>query len=216
MRRFHRRSRLYLRRSAWTRLLLAVLILILAAFWVNSRLEPVVEDLTANEARARAVQVISAAVEESLAGQDQPAASMVDIQYKETGEIASLSTDMAEMNSLKASLLADVQEELGESVHIDLGVPIGTLLGGGLLHGRGPEVPLRITLSGNIEADFESEFTSAGINQTQHIVNLRIRTTIYTFLAGKQGSAEVETTVPVAETVIVGEVPQMMASLQSK
>ena len=124
MRRFHRRSRLYLRRSAWARLLLAVLFLILAAFWVNSRLEPVVEDLTANEARARAVQVISAAVEESLAGQDQPAASMVDIQYKETGEIASLSTDMAEMNSLKASLLADVQEELGESVHIDLGVPM--------------------------------------------------------------------------------------------
>ena len=216
MRRFHRGSGLYLRRSARVRLLLAVLFLILMAFWVNSRLEPVVEDLTVNEARARAVQVISAAVEDSLAGQDQPVASMVAIQYKESGEIASLSTDMAEMNNLKASLLADVQEELGESVHIDLGVPIGTLLGGGLLHGRGPEVPLRITLSGNIEADFESEFTSAGINQTQHTVNLRVRTTIYTFLAGKQGSAEVETTVPVAETVIVGEVPQMMASLQSK
>ena len=216
MRRFHRGSGLYLRRSARARLLLAVLFLILMAFWVNSRLEPVVEDLTVNEARARAVQVISAAVEDSLAGQDQPVASMVAIQYKESGEIASLSTDMAEMNNLKASLLADVQEELGESVHIDLGVPIGTLLGGGLLHGRGPEVPLRITLSGNIEADFESEFTSAGINQTQHTVNLWVRTTIYTFLAGKQGSAEVETTVPVAETVIVGEVPQMMASLQSK
>ena len=216
MRRFHRGSGLYLRRSARARLLLAVLFLILMAFWVNSRLEPVVEDLTVNEARARAVQVISAAVEDSLTGQDQPVASMVAIQYKESGEIASLSTDMAEMNNLKASLLADVQEELGESVHIDLGVPIGTLLGGGLLHGRGPEVPLRITLSGNIEADFESEFTSAGINQTQHTVNLRVRTTIYTFLAGKQGSAEVETTVPVAETVIVGEVPQMMANLQGK
>lgn len=216
MRRFHRGSGLYLHRSARARLLLAVLFLILMAFWVNSRLEPVVEDLTVNEARARAVQVISAAVEDSLAGQDQPVASMVAIQYKESGEIASLSTDMAEMNNLKASLLADVQEELGESVHIDLGVPIGTLLGGGLLHGRGPEVPLRITLSGNIEADFESEFTSAGINQTQHTVNLRVRTTIYTFLAGKQGSAEVETTVPVAETVIVGEVPQMMANLQGK
>ena len=216
MRRFHRGSGLYLRRSARARLLLAVLFLILMAFWVNSRLEPVVEDFTVNEARARAVQVISAAVEDSLAGQDQPVASMVAIQYKESGEIASLSTDMAEMNNLKASLLADVQEELGESVHIDLGVPIGTLLGGGLLHGRGPEVPLRITLSGNIEADFESEFTSAGINQTQHTVNLRVRTTIYTFLAGKQGSAEVETTVPVAETVIVGEVPQMMANLQGK
>ena len=48
MRRFHRGSGLYLRRSARARLLLAVLFLILMAFWVNSRLEPVVEDLTVN------------------------------------------------------------------------------------------------------------------------------------------------------------------------
>lgn len=216
MRRFRRRSGLYLRRSARIKLFFALLIMVFLALWVNSRLEPVVDDLTANEAKARAVQLISDAVEDSLAAQEQPVASMVNIQYKESGEIASLSTDMAAMNSLKTSLLADVQKELGESVHIDLGVPIGTLLGGGLLHGRGPEVPLRITLSGNIEADFESTFTSAGINQTQHTVSLRVRTTIYTFLAGKQGSAQVETSVPVAETVIVGEVPQMMANVQGK
>ena len=52
------------------------------------------------------------------------------------------------------------------------------------------------------------------INQTKHTVSLRVHTTIYTFLAGTQSSAEVETSVPVAETVIVGEVPQVVANLQ--
>ena len=192
-------------------LLFAAVLLILTALWVNSRLEPVVEDLTANEAKARAVQIISAAVENALADQEEPVLSMVNVQYNENGEIVSLSSDMAKMNGLKSTLLSGVQEELGESIHI---VPIGTLIGGGLLHGRGPEVPLRITLSGNIEADFESDFTTAGINQTKHTVSLRVHTTIYTFLAGTQSSAEVETSVPVAETVIVGEVPQVVANLQ--
>ena len=174
------------------------------------------QDLTANEAKARAVQLVSEAVEKSLAGQEEPVSAMVSIQYAESGEIASLTTDMAQLNVLKSRLLAGVQQELGESVHIDLGVPVGTLLGGGLLHGRGPEVPVRVTLSGNVEAEFESEFTSAGINQTKHTVVLRVKTTVYTFLAGKQGSAEVETSVPVAETVIVGQVPELMANVQSK
>lgn len=214
MRRYRRSRRGYSRRGVRPRLLFAAVLLILTALWVNSRLEPVVEDLTANEAKARAVQIISAAVENALADQKEPVLSMVNVQYNENGEIVSLSSDMAKMNGLKSTLLSGVQEELGESVHIDLGVPIGTLIGGGLLHGRGPEVPLRITLSGNIEADFESDFTTAGINQTKHTVSLRVHTTIYTFLAGTQSSAEVETSVPVAETVIVGEVPQVVANLQ--
>lgn len=215
MRRYRFRRSSWPRRGGRLRLLLAAALLAAAAFWVNARIEPVMEELTANEARARAVQLISAAVERSLAEQETPAASLVSVQYGQNGEIVSLSSDVARMNALKASLLLGVQEELGESVHIDLGVPLGTLLGGGLLHGRGPEIPLRVTLSGSIEADFESDFTTAGINQTKHTVSLRVRTTVYTFLIGRQCSAQVETAVPVAETVIVGEVPQFVANLQS-
>ena len=132
MRRYRRRAEGRLLR---VRLVLAALLFVLLAAWVDSRLEPVVQDLTANEAKARAVQLVSEAVEKSLAGQEEPVSAMVSIQYAESGEIASLTTDMAQLNVLKSRLLAGVQQELGESVHIDLGVPVGTLLGGGLLHG---------------------------------------------------------------------------------
>lgn len=216
MRRYRSRGWGRPRGAARPRLLLAAVVLAIAALWMSSRLEPVMEELTANEAKARAVQLIHEAVEESLAGQEEPVSSMVSVQYNEDGEIVSLSSDMAKMNGLKAALLTGVQEKIGESVHIDLGVPLGTLIGGGLLHGRGPELPVRVTLSGNIEADFESDFTTAGINQTKHTVSLRVRTTVYTFLIGRQSSAEVETSIPVAETVIVGEVPQVVANWQGK
>ena len=116
MRRYRRRAE---GRRLRGRLVLAALLCVLLAAWVDSRLEPVVQDLTANEAKARAVQLVSEAVEKSLAGQEEPVSAMVSIQYAESGEIASLTTDMAQLNVLKSRLLAGVQQELGESVHID-------------------------------------------------------------------------------------------------
>ena len=96
-----------------------------------------------------------------------------------------------------------------------LAFPIGTLTGSELLHGRGPEVPLRVTLAGNAAADFESQFESAGINQTKHRITLKIHLQLYTFIPGINRTVDVDTDIPVAETVIVGEVPDIIANLSS-
>ena len=75
---------------------------------------------------------------------------------------------------------------------------------------------MRLTLSGNVTADFESTFESAGINQTKHRICLHIHTSIYSFLPpAYNGTTEIETDIPVAETVIIGEVPQLMANFKT-
>lgn len=121
---------------------------------------------------------------------------------------------MIKMNELKAVIIQDVQSKLGGDSHKDVGVPIGTLLGSDFLHGRGPDIPLRLTLSGNINADFKSSFESAGINQTKHQIYLNIHTSVYSFIPGFATTTEVDTNFPVAETIIVGEVPQVVANLK--
>ncbi len=137
----------------------------------------------------------------------------MDIERAESGQILAVTTDMNQMNQLKASILQRVQEQLGE--HLDTGVPLGTLLGSELLHGRGPNIPVRLSLSGNVTADFESTFESAGINQTKHRICLRVHASIYSFLPpAYNGTTEITTDIPVAETVIIGEVPQLMANIQ--
>lgn len=75
-------------------------------------------------------------------------------------------------------------------------------------------MPLRLTLSGNVNADFKSSFESAGINQTKHQIYLNIHTSVYSFLPGFNTTTDVETNVPVAETIIVGAVPQVVANLK--
>ena len=58
-----------------------------------------------------------------------------------------------------------------------------------------------------MHASFESEFRSAGINQTLHRVNLHLTATVRVVLPGESLSLTVEAEAPVAENVIVGDVP---------
>ena len=193
---------------------LAVLALLGAVFvFLDWKLRPVVGSIVTNQAKVASVEAVNDAVMQELTADQIAYADLVHIERADSGQILAVTTDMAQMNQLKAAVLQRVQGELGE--HMDTGVPLGTLLGSELLHGRGPVVPVRLTLSGNVTADFDSTFESAGINQTKHRITLRVHTSIYSFLPPAfNGTTEIETDVAVAETVIIGEVPQMMANFK--
>lgn len=209
-----RRTRPYRRRGGGLGKVLAVLLVLIAIFFfLDCKLRPVVGSIVTNQARAASVEAINEAVMQELTADAVSYTDLVNIERADSGQILAVTTDMAQMNQLKAAVLQRVQKQLGE--HLDTGVPLGTLLGSELLHGRGPAVPVRLTLSGNVTADFDSTFESAGINQTKHRIILRVHTSIYSFLPPAfNGTTEIETDVPVAETVIIGDVPQMMANFK--
>lgn len=182
---------------------------------LDMQLRPVIESVSENEARNTSINTINAAVLDELNAGTVSYSDLVKIERDTDGKVLSITTDMVHMNQLKAAILQDVRKDLGGlDGHLDVGIPMGTLMGSEILHGRGPKIPLRLTLSGNVTADFESSFTSAGINQTKHQIYLKVKTSVYSFLPGFPTTTDVETNVPVAETIIVGEVPQIMANLK--
>ena len=92
-------------------------------------------------------------------------------------------------------------------------IPVGNLLGGTLLSGRGPRLKLDILSVTNVVTSFRNDFTSAGINQTRHRIIMDVEVTLEVMLGNERGTDTVNTEVNVAETVIVGAVPNMYASL---
>lgn len=215
MRRFGRWGRRHapLGRTARVRLFLALLALTLCTVWVSWRLEPVLQDLTEHEATACVTQLVASAAEGALLEAELPQGSPVSIQYGDDGAISSLTTDTARLNSLRAFVLEHVQQELGERASVDLEVPLGSLLGGPFLNGRGPDLPVRVTFSGIVTAEFESSFTAAGYNQTRHTVSLRVTADAYTYLLGAESQLQAETVIPVSETILVGEVPYVVGDV---
>lgn len=197
------------RRNPLPFLLTAAVMLALCLF-AAGRLRPVVESVTVNEAKSKAVGIINSVVLEETAGGEM-CAGLTLVNRGADGRVLSVSADAAKMNRLKARIIASVQKKLDEETGPVSEIPLGTLLGCELLHGRGPLVPLKLTLAGNVSAEFQSTFESAGINQTRHRITLDVGANVYSFLPGFDAATEVTTSVLMEETIIVGTVPAVVA-----
>nr|WP_319487955.1 sporulation protein YunB [uncultured Caproiciproducens sp.] len=192
-----------------------IIIVFLFAFIImmDAQFRPIVKSITTNQARIKSVDTINRVITEVLTKNGVTYNDLISVERDDSGKVLAITTQMVKMNELKSAIVANIQKDIGDDGHMDIGVPLGTLTGSDLLHGWGPKIPLRLTLSGNVNADFKSSFESAGINQTKHQIFLNIHTSVYSFLPGFDTTTEVETNVPVAETIIVGEVPQVVANI---
>ena len=190
------------------KLLVFFLGVLAAGIFLDMQLVPAVESLTVNSARQTAVTEINESVLKELNADNITYDYLINLQRDADGKVQTITTNMAKTNEIKAKITDTVQKNL-HGGKINTSVPLGTLLGSRLLHGRGPDVPLVVTLKGNVESDFKTSFESAGINQTRHQIYLELHTEIYSFIPGLHTATDVTTSVLVAETVIVGDVPQL-------
>lgn len=177
------------------------------------KLRPVVAQLAETQVQNTMTAVIELAVTEDLARRDVSYGDLIVIERDDSGAITALTTDMAQMNLLRAELTAAILEAL-EGVDVSsIQVPLGSLLDFEPLWARGPSLQVRAMTVGTIGAEFESEFTSAGVNQTMHRVWLAVTVPMTILLPGGELEVSVQTRLTVAETVIVGQVPNTYLSL---
>lgn len=173
--------------------------------------ERALRPVLAAAARYQVRSQVTAAVEQWAARDLQERgvdySDFVTITRNEAGEITALSADMARLNLLRAELSAHLLERL-EDGQLELTVPVGSLLPIEPTWARGPELHLRALALGTASAEFESEFTSAGINQTRHRLWLELSVPVTVLLPGGGEELTVDSRLCVAETVIVGQVPQ--------
>lgn len=201
---FRRRYRRRLnKRGVFALVLLMAVALFGMAEW---RLHAVFEDVTYNTARQMIAEAVNEAVEKVSQEESE---SLFTASQGENGSVQSLTINASAMNRLKSQVALGVQDALSDN-HCETGVPLGTLLGSALLHGKGPNLPLRVSADGNVEVDYESSFSSAGINQTCHRIVLHVKVEAFTYVPGASGRVEEETSVVLSETVIVGETPSFV------
>lgn len=123
------------------------------------------------------------------------------------GKITALKTNIGEINRLKTDILGIINEEILALDTSDIGIPLGSLFLPELLSGKGPVIPVRILSIRNSDATFSSDFSQAGINQTIHQVIMEVSVDVAILVLGETDSFTVTSEVVVAQTVIVGEVP---------
>lgn len=195
-------------RTAGIRRPLALFLLLTAALFaaLHFLLDETVRQVMVYQGRILASETLARETLSVLQELDVSYGDLAEISRDSQGRVVSVQVDSAAVNRIKNLLARRVTQALPERSGYSL--PLGTLLGNGWLSGRGPEVPLWITPVGYLESGVESEFLSAGINQTNHRLVLRLTLSYTTVVPLHRADFTVETDFILAETVIVGQVPE--------
>ena len=197
-------------RQAALRLLALLLICGLLALVLLGmvRMRPLLESLATTRVSNTVNRIISEAVNEAIENGDISYEQLISLEKDSDGKIAAVHSNMAAFNRLQAQILDIILAKIDQVSARELSIPVGTLTGSALLAGRGPRISVRMESVGSSSARFENQFVSAGINQSNHRIVLAVDVSVSILLPGYATATRVSTSVTVAETVIVGAVPQ--------
>ena len=186
-------------------LLIVVLCVCLIAF--RQRYHTVIRGLAETQVRNTTSDLINDAIDKQIENGNIQYDRIVYFEKDLNGRITALKTNMSEVNRLKTDILNIINDEILALDTSDLGIPVGSLLLPEFLSGKGPEIPVRILSIRNSDASFTSEFTEAGINQTLQQLNMHVSVDVAILVLGRTENFTVTSQVVVAETIIVGDVP---------
>lgn len=181
--------------------------LIMLAAVATTHLRAMLDSLAVTRVSNMVGTVVTEAVSDAINSGQIQYNNLISLEKNTSGGIAAMQSNMAEFNRLQSAITRDILARLGEMSDIDLTIPIGTLTGSALLAGRGPGFTVRMQTIGSCSARFENRFSHAGINQTTHSILLWVDVSMSILLPGFRTGAQVSNSFSVAETIIVGEVP---------
>ena len=198
------------------RLLRAALLLILLALalylFLQKSLSQVILNTAHASAYALAVDTLNAAVRESVAD-GVPYEQLVSVRTDSAGRVTMLQANTARMNTLAAEIARTAQRALAEDAARQISVPLGAALKVPFLSSAGPRVRVRLTPVGAVNVSFHTEFENAGINQTRHKIYLQLHASVELVLPTGSRPVAADTQVLIAESIIVGDVPQSSISV---
>lgn len=172
-----------------------------------SHLKGVLSSLAVTRVSNTVNRVVTLAVNETIEQGDITYKDLITFEKNSEGQITALQSNMIAFNQVQADIVDDILGRLSEVSTTDLSIPLGTLTGSALLAGRGPSFKVRMQFVGSSNAHFDNEFTEAGINQTKHRIILSVDVSVSILLPGFSTYTKVSNDFVVAETIIVGTIP---------
>ena len=202
------------RKGRFRRLLFILIPVLLIATLLSSCLY--LRKLSCEIAMSDAVDAVSLAINDSvaavMAAHDYSYGDYITLEKDETGNICAITTNTTRINALASEILREIVSS-ADNQKLDIRIPFGNLLGSNLLLGRGPEVPVEIIMLTSSFVRFDNDLISTGINQSKHVITLRAQVDIDILIPWATVSTTVCSDILIAETVIVGRVPESFISI---
>ncbi len=198
-----------LSRKRKLRFMIVLIILIGITVGMNCKFTPVAQSVATGKAKYIMSDFINSSVVEDMENSGDIYSQITKVERNEKNEISAICTDMKKINFLKSHIASLIQDKIVNFKEKTFWISLGTLSGFEILNGKGPKVPMKISIAGNVFTNFNNKFSNAGINQTIHQIYVNIHTKICVTIPGSTSTTESDDEILVSETVIVGKVPRV-------
>lgn len=188
--------------------LLVLVILLTAVFLLlRSHYREIMAELAQTQVKNSTSDLTNDAIAQQIADGVIQYDRIVYFEKDLDGRITALKTNIGEINRLKTDILNIINGEILALDTADIGVPLGSLFLPEFFSGKGPAIPVHILAIRNSDATFTSHFSQAGINQTLHQLVMVVNVDVSVLVLGQTSAFSINSEVVVAETVIIGDVP---------
>lgn len=212
-RRIHIKAKRYIPRKQKHALTFKIVcvFLILATLFVllDIPIRPVVRENAKYIVKNEVTLMINECVADFLQENDIAYTDLITVSLNDKKEVTAVGTNTIAVNKLKTDITNAIANELKDSRGEKIRVSLGNLFDSYVLDYIGIEFQVKLTDYGFIETDILSSFNSSGINQTIHRINLKIKVEINVNIGTLYQKETVETEILLAETVMLGNVPEM-------
>ncbi|MEN6390858.1 MAG: sporulation protein YunB [Syntrophomonas sp.] len=192
----------------------AFLIVLFFFLYIDFRLKASILQLSKSSVQLQGTEILNRIVNEEVVAQVKYD-DMVVIHKDNDGKIVLIQPNTVVLNRLIASTVQVLSHSMGEMKEDTVDIPIGQLSGLKILAAWGPTMSVKIIPSSEVHVDLEDRFEQAGINQTRHLISMNIVTKMKVAVPYLSDEVEVGSTVPLAETIIVGDVPSNYVNFKS-
>lgn len=191
----------------WKRILILTVLIVgylFALRCVNRAVTPAIRSFAQNSAQSVLADCLERAVK-SVSAED-----VLNITRDDSGRVSAIAVNADAINRYQAGVASAVQDELNRRGKCRIRVPIGSLTNINLFQGRGPRLTVHLTPSAAVRTEPQSSFSTGGINQTCHTLDLTVYASVTVlFPDGSSETYPLSATLCVAQTVIVGDVPAL-------
>lgn len=197
----------------WLAIFVALALVGLVYLFFDLRVRPTLLAVAEVQVTRMAVETINQTVQQEVSRNDIEYQDFITVHRDYNGRVALMQANTVRINKLAADITLDVQQRLRGLESEQVAVPFGQIMGSRIFADLGPRINVRVYPMGVVNVDVLDRFEQAGINQTRHKIYLDFTTMVRVVVPLYSGEVEVATKVPVAESIIVGDVPEAVINL---
>jgi len=179
------------------------------------KLKPTIIMLASVKAKSAATEAVNRIISEEISGQIKYEDMMI-WKIDKDGNVIAIQPNTSEINRVSSFTTVKIQEALNNIKNNEIAVPLGYILNNNLVASLGPMISIGTLNAGTVNTTIYDEFESVGINQVRHKIYMDIIANMNIVLPSLKESINIKTSVPIAEIIILGDVPNYYVSMDDK